>query len=172
MIKTPFELVCDFHRKFGVPVRTTPQQLPKDEQEFRTGFMREELDEYERAVDDEDLTKQLDALVDLLYVIYGTLALHGFPADEAFELVHRANMQKQRATSTDESKEKTGRGHAFDVVKPEGWVSPEPKLELLLSLRRVYTEPRERTRVEALLFSQFLPERYVVVDEVEPRARR
>ena len=132
MTKTPFQMVSEFHAKFGVPIRTTPQTLEESEQAFRLQFLHEELDEYERAVEAGDMLKQLDALIDLLYVAYGTLALHGFPADEAFAVVHRANMQKQRATSAAESAEKTGRGHALDIVKPAGWQSPEPHLQRLL----------------------------------------
>lgn len=152
-----FEAVCQFHRKFGVPVRDTPQPLSKDEHEFRLGFMREELDEYEHAVNRGDLVKQLDALTDLLYVIYGTLALHGFPANEAFALVHHANMQKQRASSAQESAASTGRGHSLDVVKPEGWESPEPKLVLLLATQQVFTDPRERAQRTRELMTRFLP---------------
>jgi predicted HAD superfamily Cof-like phosphohydrolase len=157
---TPFEMVCAFHRKFGVPNRDTPQALSADESQFRLGFMHEELDEYERAVERGDLVKQLDALVDLLYVVYGTMALQGFPADLAFELVHEANMQKRRASSVEESATATGRGHALDVVKPEGWKSPEPKLALLLALHQTFEHTHDRHRLEATLLGASLPNRY------------
>jgi len=64
---------------------------------------------------------QLDALVDLAYVVLGTAFMHGFDFNEAWRRVHAANMQKVRATSPDVSK----RNSSLDVVKPEGWTPPD-----------------------------------------------
>ena len=64
---------------------------------------------------------QLDALVDQLYIIYGTAYLQGFDIDAAFQKVHEANMKKIRTEREEDSK----RGSKFDVVKPEGWTPPD-----------------------------------------------
>lgn len=79
-----------------------------------------DLDTLERT-DHRDFHGQLDALVDLSYVLHGTALFHGFSRfDQAFDTVHAANMAKVRATSADESK----RGSKLDVVKPVGWTAP------------------------------------------------
>ena len=148
--------VHDFHAKFGLDVLQpgTPQHI--DDRALllmRANFMLEELVEYVQAVgleltvnedgveftpaepfDNEpvlrDLEKALDSLVDLAYVLVGTVLLHGFGnkhelgktiIGEAWQRVHNANMRKVRAASAEESKRKSG----FDVVKPEGWQPPK-----------------------------------------------
>lgn len=122
------EKVRAFHEKFGVPVNTTPQQLDAAASEFRIRFLKEEVEEYEIAVEQCDIVKQFDALLDLMYVALGTLLWHGFPAEQGFDLVHAANMAKVRVDHADNST----RGSAFDVVKPVGWVAPDGALEALL----------------------------------------
>jgi len=120
---TQFDMVGEFHVKFGLPTVADgpPRPLTDHEFEFRSRFMREELDEYEDAVAEGDLAKAADALVDLVYVVLGTAHLHRFPFDEVFAEVQAANMRKVRASSAEESR----RGSALDVVKPEGWTSPD-----------------------------------------------
>lgn len=135
--------VAAFHHKFGLPQqREVVGMLSRDDARFRTGFMREELKEYEdasKALDDlrshvarfgpsnledayvEGLANQLDALVDLIYVAIGTALFHGFDLREAWRRVQAANMAKMRAKA-DGSDSK--RGSANDVVKPEGWKAP------------------------------------------------
>ncbi len=68
-----------------------------------------------------DLEKQLDALVDLMYVLLGTSYLQGFDLKEAWNRVHAANMTKIRTERADDSK----RGSVYDVVKPEGFRPPD-----------------------------------------------
>lgn len=134
----------DFHRKFGIAYEGKPRMLPEDLLAFRLKFLREELVEYSGVTADaqelidypeeshtfgmvECLDKSLDALVDLVYVALGTAHLHGFAFNEAWRRVHSANMRKVRAPSVDASRAATGRGHAFDVIKPDGWVPPSHK---------------------------------------------
>lgn len=125
-------LVEKFHRKFGVPVGEKPRLLTGDDLEFRVKFMQEELDEYVIAHLDGDMVKAFDSLVDLEYVLLGTSLWHGFPHHRGFLAVHDANMKKMRAESAENSKASSGRGHAFDVIKPPGWVPPEDFLRALL----------------------------------------
>lgn len=113
-----FQLVKDFHEKFGLVYDGPPRELPPELARFRERFMDEELIEY---VISGRLEDRLDALVDLTYVIFGTALLHGFNFEEAFRRVHEANMLKMRASSADDSK----RNSAFDVVKPPGWTPPD-----------------------------------------------
>lgn len=149
MHEGPFDPVADvrdFHVKFGLPLqRSVVGMLPDDQADFRERFMQEELDEYGEAREElaglifeinqgdffaEDkereeytagLEKQLDALVDLVYVAIGTALFHGFDFKTAWRRVQQANMAKVRAAS-DGSDSK--RNSSFDVVKPEGWLPP------------------------------------------------
>lgn len=119
----PFKLVEAFHRKFGLEYTKGPRGLDVKMYEFRRNFMAEEFQEYVSAYIAGDLEGQLDALVDLVYVVLGTAYLHGFDFNEAFRRVHAANMRKVRAQTEGESK----RASALDVVKPEGWVRADLK---------------------------------------------
>ena len=56
--KTQFELVRDFHNKFGGTYDGTPRFFQPDEQEFRIKCLREELLEYEEAVEEDDLEER------------------------------------------------------------------------------------------------------------------
>lgn len=113
--------IKDFHEKFGNDYKGKPRQLPLDLQDFRNRFLFEELNEYIEAVEDGDLAKQFDALVDLVYVAMGTAYLQGFPFNAGWMLVHAANMKKVRAVTEADSK----RASTYDVVKPKDWVAPD-----------------------------------------------
>src|SRR6516225_8336413 len=91
--------VCAFHEKFGIDYDGKPRFLPKDLLEFRLKFLHEELVEYHLnqlplpdGVSDSEvvhhLARQLDSLVDLLYVAIGTAYLQGFDIAEAWRRVH------------------------------------------------------------------------------------
>ena len=143
----PIDIVGDivaFHEKFDLGYYGQPRSLNEvfddvgqNQFDFRLGFDREETNEYEEEQahlndainlqDDEGIVerlhKQLDALVDGVYVKVGTAYLQFGPRifKEAWRRVHRANMLKKRAERVEESK----RGSLFDVVKPEGWIEPD-----------------------------------------------
>jgi predicted HAD superfamily Cof-like phosphohydrolase len=132
-----------FQRKYGIPVVDAPQPLTKELSDFRVGFMQEELDEYKAAVADGDLTKQADALVDLVYVALGTALSQGFPWQVIWNLVHEANMRKVRVESPDQGR------NQFDVVKPEGWESPNPGITRTLLRAILAGSSRDETRSKA-----------------------
>ncbi len=120
-MNTFFDDVKDFFSKFGLDIPEKPRQLSKDEARFRGALMYEELTEYGEGYFNKRLEAQLDALVDLTYVVMGTAVAHGFDFNEAWGRVHRANMMKIRAEHESQSK----RGSKLDVVKPKGWVAPD-----------------------------------------------
>lgn len=123
MADTPnlFGDVTEFHKKFGLQYEGPPRALPGEIVDFRVGFKLEEIDELRQAILESNLEKQLDALVDLVYVALGTAHLQGFDFNAAWQRVHAANMLKQRALKAEDSK----RGSTYDVVKPEGWQPPD-----------------------------------------------
>lgn len=72
------------------------------------------------------LVNQVDALVDLLYLTYGSFVLMGVDPEPFFEIVHRANMGKIWPD---------GKAHhdpvTHKVLKPPHWeeeFAPEPKI--------------------------------------------
>ncbi len=123
--------ITDFHEKFSNGYEGPPRELPAHLSHFRIKFLREELEEYELAVQAGDLVKQADALLDLIYVALGTKYLQGFPINQIWDLVHQANMKKVRATKVEQST----RGSLFDVVKPVGWTAPDIAIAELLEQR-------------------------------------
>lgn len=122
-----FNDVGDFHEKFGLDSVThqgvAPRDLPYEVYLFRASFMREELSEFQDAVALGNQAKAFDALIDLVYVAMGTAHLMGLPWQMGWSLVQRANLAKARATGADDPR--SVRGHALDVVKPEGWQAPD-----------------------------------------------
>lgn len=160
--QTNFDDVGDFHEKFDLDNTTHhdsgPRSVPRDVLEFRMKFLLEEVLEfilaagYEITVDpspqsdrpgqvkllqvsDEmDHAGMFDALLDEAYVVFGTAHLLGYPWQQGWDLVQRANMTKVRAQSAEESK----RGSSFDVVKPPGWIPPN--IDKLLAYQGWYVE--------------------------------
>ena len=115
--KSNFDDVAACYRKFGLGYEGPPRELDDKTSAFRIKFLREELEEYERAVESGDVPGQFDALVDLVYVALGTALLHGFPWKEGWDEVQRANISKERS-------ETSKRGTGPDLIKPPGWQAP------------------------------------------------
>jgi predicted HAD superfamily Cof-like phosphohydrolase len=116
--------VRDLMTKFGIMWFDSPGHLTTRKALERHAFLQEELDEFKRAVDSQDLEEQVDALVDLVYVAKGTALMLGVDWDRHWEEVHRANLSKERGV--------TKRGAKVDLVKPPGWRPPD-HYELLLA---------------------------------------
>lgn len=92
---TAFELVGEFHRAFGLPIRTVPSgSIPRREGAMRQLILDEEVEELRRAVSEADVIGIADALADIVYVICGTAHCYGIDLDAAFAEVHRSNMTK------------------------------------------------------------------------------
>ena len=115
--------IAAFHTKFEIPRPSGPELLPVEDMGFRISFLFEEMQELVDGFEADDLEEQFDALIDLVYVALGTAWMLGVPFGEGWSRVHRANMKKVRCD--DEFDPRSKRMHKFDVVKPEGWVSPD-----------------------------------------------
>lgn len=78
------------------PFSDTPNIGTIEEGRLRYRLMKEETKEYFKAVYDKDKVEVLDALVDQMYVLLGTINQHGMQSVflEAFKLVHENNMTK------------------------------------------------------------------------------
>ena len=126
--------VVEFQKKFCLPqyCGLDLSSLNSEQRElirFKLEHLQEELDEMLKAYHETDTTQFFDGIIDLVYVALGLAVNCGFPWEEGWKIVHGANMKRIRSDDTI-----PGRSY-FDVVKPEGWQSPDLQLRKLLSSR-------------------------------------
>ena len=115
-----FEKVKEFHEVFGHPVSDAPVALAAGRVAARSGWLREEIEEFERAA---DIYGQADAMIDLIYFALGALVEMGVKPGSIFDIVHEANMGKLWGDGEVRRRESDGK-----VIKPPGWADPEPKI--------------------------------------------
>jgi predicted HAD superfamily Cof-like phosphohydrolase len=106
MSLTNYQKVADeFNTAFGVQNNTTPQLNLYDSNPnlvaYRSSLINEEVDEFNEAVKNKDFKETIDALTDILYVVYGAFSAFGIDADKAFSIVHDSNMSKLCKTEED-----------------------------------------------------------------------
>lgn len=119
-MRTLIRDIEEFNRKFGLPVNSRELFAHASWLDYRMKFLLEELAETMQAVEDKDLHEVLDGLVDIMYVAVGTAVSLGLPIEEAWNRVHKANLEKVRVEAPEQSKRKS----SFDLVKPPGWKRP------------------------------------------------
>lgn len=92
------QLVKEFHEKFNVPIATTPQCIAKNRYEFRYKFIKEEVEEYIKGNEQQDLENIAKELCDIISVVYGAVLEHGLQDkfDLIFEEIHKSNMSKEK----------------------------------------------------------------------------
>jgi phosphoribosyl-ATP pyrophosphohydrolase len=85
---------------------------------LRFSLMKEENIEYLTACQEDDLVEVLDACVDMMYVLCGTINHHGLQDvfNESFKRVHDNNMTKVGPDG------KVVRNSEGKILKPEGFV--------------------------------------------------
>ena len=93
-----FDKVTTFNKVFGVTTHDTlqPEIFTKDPKlvNLRLSLIKEEVKELEEAIQNHDMPEVIDALADILYVVYGAGASFGINLDKAFDIVHSSNMSK------------------------------------------------------------------------------
>lgn len=91
-----FGLVGEFNVIGGQDLYYSPVQVSDESAELSIKLLQEELDELKEGFKNKNLVEQLDAMVDLMYVLRGVIFKSGlikeFP--EAFIEVHKNNMTK------------------------------------------------------------------------------
>jgi predicted HAD superfamily Cof-like phosphohydrolase len=83
-----------FHKKFNQDNRI--KVTDSKEMELRLRLIQEEVDEMREGIENQDIVEVADALIDQLYITFGTLEKLGL-ADVALEMfneVHRSNLSK------------------------------------------------------------------------------
>lgn len=118
MSSSNFNDVVLFQLTYQLPCSDVPRHPATALGRHRIKHMQEELDEFAEGLDEHNLAKMADALIDLVYVAMGTAAAMGLPWQALWDEVHRANMSKTRGVSD-------VRKYHTDVIKPPGWVPPD-----------------------------------------------
>lgn len=128
-----------FHRKMGLAHPKIPQLLDEDDRRRRVRFMLEELNEFIKACEENDLPNAADALIDLVYVVMGTGVMMGLPWQALWDAVQYANIRKERVLDDG--------SHHFGVMKPVGWEPPNLKtiLDRYTDLTLAEADPRSST---------------------------
>lgn len=110
--------VAEFQNATDQPVSEKPTLSEvKSNDLLRYELMREENREYIVACENNDLVEVLDACVDQLYILAGTINTHGLGniLEEAFNRVHENNLTKIGADG------KVLRNPSGKILKPEGY---------------------------------------------------
>ena len=89
-----FNDVKTFMETYGQEVKKNPS-FPNDKIiKLRIDLIKEELKEFQEAINNKDLLEIADALTDILYVTYGAGHSFGIDLDKCFAEVQRSNMSK------------------------------------------------------------------------------
>ena len=104
-----FQLACD-------------QFASKENAELYAKLIEEESYEFRNAVDQNDDLEQLDACMDMIWVILGYCHMKNFKVAEAWDEVAKSNFAK-----VDKETGKVIRRADGKVLKPEGWKPPDLK---------------------------------------------
>lgn len=111
--------VQEFLTKFKIQQNQIPDLADVKLLDARFNHMQEELLEFMYSKNCDDLHGMVDALIDIVYVAYGTAAILGVNDKQweaCFERVHEANMTKVRDVND--------KSHKVGVKKPKGWQAP------------------------------------------------
>ena len=91
---TNFTSVKKFMETFGQEVKSKPAFPSEKISKLRYDLIKEELDEFQEALNDKSLQEVADSLTDILYVTYGAGHAFGIDLDKCFDEVQRSNMSK------------------------------------------------------------------------------
>lgn len=156
-LEKPWKAVGDMHKVFGHPYATTPTPMSPELAVSRAGYKIEEIVEFMYATANNDLdlfnklvshligsvytakekilTKgepvedvligQIDALGDEVYFGMGDFNAIGVNPEPFFNIIQNANMAKLWP----DGKPRYDASNGNKIMKPDGWVAPEPLLK-------------------------------------------
>ena len=91
---TNFDSVKKFMKTFGQEVKTKAE-FPSDKiVKLRYELIKEELEEFQTAINEKNIKEIADSLTDILYVTYGAGHAFGIDLDKCFDEVQKSNMSK------------------------------------------------------------------------------
>ena len=115
--------IKDMQEKFGVDEwmnNPANRLLLRDFLKFRLEFLIEELGETLEASANDDPEELVDGHIDICVIAIGTLLAFGVDAEKAWDVVHKANMAKERGI-----KEGREQSDGWDLIKPKDWRGPK-----------------------------------------------
>lgn len=93
-----FEKVIDFNKTFDCEHRNEIQKNIFNDNpklvDLRLKLIEEEVEELKEAIKNKDMIETMDALSDILYVVYGAGSCLGVDLNTTFNMVHDSNMSK------------------------------------------------------------------------------
>ncbi len=89
-----FTSVKKFMETFGQEVKSKPAFPSNKITKLRYDLIKEELEEFQEALNEKNLQEVADSLTDILYVTYGAGHAFGIDLDKCFDEVQRSNMSK------------------------------------------------------------------------------
>ena len=96
-MKSKLDAVILFHQTYGVPYNQSPiAEIGEERTKLRFELMKEENEEYQTAVQNNDIVEIADSLGDMLYILCGTIIEHGlqYKIEEVFDEIQNSNMSK------------------------------------------------------------------------------
>lgn len=118
-IKEGIEMVSRFMIACDQEVKLKPSNVDDKVSSLRYNLMSEENKEYFIACLQDNKVEILDALIDMAYVLFGTVAAHGMTDEfiKGFTLVHKNNMTKVQSDG------KVLKNPDGKILKPMGYNS-------------------------------------------------
>lgn len=116
-IRDAIKKVSEFMEASGQEVKTGACNVEDKTSSLRYNLMSEENREYLVACLQENKVEILDALIDMAYILFGTVASHGMTEEfiKGFDLVHDNNMTKIQSNG------KVLKNADGKILKPEGY---------------------------------------------------
>ena len=100
-------------------IKACDQKPSNDSVNLYTRLIEEEYNEFLVARDQDDEVEQLDACMDMIWVILGYCYAKGYNVEGAWGEVAKSNLCK-----IDQSTGKVKKRHDGKVLKPDGWQEP------------------------------------------------
>ena len=118
-IKEGIEMVSRFMIACDQEVKVNPSNVEDKVASLRYNLMSEENKEYFIACLQDNKVEILDALIDMAYVLFGTVSAHGMTDEfiKGFTLVHENNMTKVQSDG------KVLKNPDGKILKPMGYTS-------------------------------------------------
>lgn len=118
-LKKAIDMVSHFMIACDQEVKNNPSNVEDRVASLRYNLMSEENREYLVACLQDNKIEILDALIDMSYILFGTIASHGMTEEfiNGFTLVHENNMTKVQSDG------KVLKNPEGKILKPEGYVS-------------------------------------------------
>lgn len=92
--QTSQQMVYEFCEVMDRPIPEGPSLPSAELRGLCSTLMNEEMDEYCRAEENDDLVNIAEELADIVYIAYHNAHLYGIPLDKVIAEKHRSNMSK------------------------------------------------------------------------------